>query len=145
MAWKFSCAAGAFLLPALAVAQPIQGLYIGGDVGANFAGPLSSSQDTTKIYTDTGPVGVIALGVHSPIPHALFIPPFLLRYLRNKRFALLAYVGAVYAFGLLYWLHWAANLGRDGHGRDPGQVRIRAAVLDQRRQGSSGRPRHVAH
>jgi outer membrane protein OmpA-like peptidoglycan-associated protein len=62
MAWKLSLAAAAFLLPAIAVAQPIQGLYIGGDVGANFAGTLSSSHDTTKIYTDTGPAALVALG-----------------------------------------------------------------------------------
>jgi hypothetical protein len=54
--------AGVLLLPAVAVAQPIQGLYIGGDVGANFAGAPQSSQATTKIYTDAGPVGIAALG-----------------------------------------------------------------------------------
>jgi OOP family OmpA-OmpF porin len=62
MAWKFSCVAGLFLLPALAVAQPIQGLYIGGDIGANFAGTLSSLHGAAKIYTDPGLVGVVALG-----------------------------------------------------------------------------------
>jgi OmpA-OmpF porin, OOP family len=54
--------AGVFLLPAIAYAQPLQGLYIGGDAGANFTPTLSSSQETTKIYTDIGPVGVVALG-----------------------------------------------------------------------------------
>jgi OmpA-OmpF porin, OOP family len=58
---KFALAGG-LLLPAMAVAQPIQGLYIGGNVGANFAGTLQSSQGTTKIYTDPGPVGIAALG-----------------------------------------------------------------------------------
>ena len=58
---KFALA-GVLLLPAVAVAQPIQGLYIGGDVGANFAGTLQSSQATTKVYTDRGPVGIAALG-----------------------------------------------------------------------------------
>jgi hypothetical protein len=54
MLWKVSLA-GVFLLPAIAVAQPIQGLYIGAEVGANFAGTLSASQQTTKVYTDPGP------------------------------------------------------------------------------------------
>lgn len=61
MLWKVSLA-GVFLLPAIAVAQPIQGLYIGAEVGANFAGTLSASQQTTKVYTDPGPLGLIALG-----------------------------------------------------------------------------------
>jgi opacity protein-like surface antigen len=58
---KFSLA-GVFLLPAIAVAQPIQGLYVGGNIGANFAGTLQSSHETTKINTDPGPVGILALG-----------------------------------------------------------------------------------
>jgi OmpA-OmpF porin, OOP family len=49
-------------LPATAVAQPIQGLYISGDLGANFVGMLESSQKNTRIYTNTGPVGLAALG-----------------------------------------------------------------------------------
>jgi OmpA-OmpF porin, OOP family len=61
MLWKVSLA-GVFLLPAIAVAQPIQGLYIGVEVGANFAGTLSASQQTTKVYTDPGPLGLVALG-----------------------------------------------------------------------------------
>lgn len=48
-------------------------------------------------------VGVLALGVHSPFPHALLIPPFVLRYLWRRRFAMFAYVSAVYAVGLMYW------------------------------------------
>jgi OmpA-OmpF porin, OOP family len=51
-----------FLLPAIAVAQPLQGLYIGAGVGANFAGSMLSSQETTKVYTDPGPVGIAAIG-----------------------------------------------------------------------------------
>lgn len=49
-------------MPAIAAAKQIQGLYIGAGVGANFAGTLSSSHDTTKVYTDTGPLGVAAIG-----------------------------------------------------------------------------------
>jgi OmpA-OmpF porin, OOP family len=54
--------AGALLLPAVAIAQPIQGLYIGGNVGANFAEALQTSPTNVKIYTDPGPVGIAALG-----------------------------------------------------------------------------------
>ncbi len=54
--------AGAFLLPAIAVAQPIQGLYVGAGVGANFAGTFRSSEGDTRIYTNTGPVGLASVG-----------------------------------------------------------------------------------
>src|ERR1700710_648001 len=61
MLWKFALAGG-LLLPAVAIAQPIQGLYISGNVGANFAGTLQTSPTNVKIYTDPGPVGIAALG-----------------------------------------------------------------------------------
>ena len=35
--------AAALAVPAVAAAQPIQGLYVSGNVGANFAGTLQSS------------------------------------------------------------------------------------------------------
>ena len=53
----------ALLLPVVANAQPVQGLYVSLDTGANFAGDmLSSPQKNTKIYTDAGPVGLVDLG-----------------------------------------------------------------------------------
>jgi len=61
MLWKLSLV-GMFLLPPIAIAQPLQGLYIGGDVGVNFAGTLQSSHEITKVYTDPGPAGLVALG-----------------------------------------------------------------------------------
>ena len=54
--------AGFFLLPAIAAAQPIQGLYVGAGAGANFAETLSSSHGTTKIDGDPGAAGVVAFG-----------------------------------------------------------------------------------
>ncbi len=51
-----------FLIPAAAAAQPVEGLYISGGVGANFVGTLQSSHDYTQVYTDTGPVGLMAAG-----------------------------------------------------------------------------------
>ncbi|WP_254073478.1 OmpA family protein [Acidisphaera sp. S103] len=52
----------ALLLPVAALAQPIQGLYLSGDVGANFAQPLQTSHTNVKITTDPGPVGIAAVG-----------------------------------------------------------------------------------
>lgn len=49
-------------------------------------------------------LGVAALGLHNPFPHALFIAPFLLRMLRRKRFGALAYIGVVYLAGAAFWL-----------------------------------------
>jgi opacity protein-like surface antigen len=54
--------AGAALLPAVATAQPVQGFYIGLGAGANLAGNLLSAQETTKLYTTVGPVGLLDLG-----------------------------------------------------------------------------------
>lgn len=48
--------------------------------------------------------GVLALGVHSPFPHAFLIPPFVLRYLWRRRYAMFGYVSVVYALGLMFWL-----------------------------------------
>lgn len=55
-------------------------------------------------------VGVAALGVHSPFPHALLIPPFVLRYLRQRRWSLFLYVAAVYGIGLSYWYGYLTHV-----------------------------------
>ena len=51
-------------------------------------------------------VGVLALELHSPFPHALFVAPFLLRLLRERRWARLGSAVVVYGLasvaGLLY-------------------------------------------
>jgi hypothetical protein len=47
-------------------------------------------------------VSLLALAVHSPIPHGLLIPPFLLRYLWQRRFLVAGYVFAVYGVALAY-------------------------------------------
>ncbi|HEY4217812.1 MAG TPA: hypothetical protein VGM67_11790 [Gemmatimonadaceae bacterium] len=48
-------------------------------------------------------VGVIAMGVHSPIPHALLVPIFWLRYVRQKRYGPALYLAVVYAAGIVFW------------------------------------------
>jgi OOP family OmpA-OmpF porin len=50
------------LLPAVAVAQPVQGLYIAGATGVNFMDSLQSSQASTRIDTSAGPMGLGAVG-----------------------------------------------------------------------------------
>jgi hypothetical protein len=82
-------------------------------------------------------IGVLALGLHNPFPHALFVAPFLLRMLRTRRLAQVCYVGGVYLAGSalwLYWLHWslssqdqAVALGLFGL---PGLVDLLTQVMD---------------
>jgi len=59
-------------------------------------------------------VGALALGLHNPFPHALFVAPFLLRLLRERRWgrlasAVLAY-GAASALWLAFLLHARSNV-----------------------------------
>ena len=63
-------------------------------------------------------VGVIALGLHNPFPHALFAAPFLLRLLRTRRLGWIAYYGAVYGAGFLGWYRVMSYFhGQVGSGR----------------------------
>jgi hypothetical protein len=50
--------------------------------------------------------GVLALGLHNPIPHALFVAPFLIRLLRERRWDRLVPAVLVYAVGSALWLAW---------------------------------------
>jgi hypothetical protein len=54
-------------------------------------------------------VGVLALGVHHPFSHALFVAPFLLRWLMRRRGAWLAYAAGVYGAGVVAWWCWLRN------------------------------------
>ena len=68
-------------------------------------------------------VGVAALGLHNPFPHALFVIPFLLRALLERRWRWVAYWGAVYAAGSALWLGWlrlAAGTPVPGRPAGPG-------------------------
>jgi hypothetical protein len=48
-------------------------------------------------------VGVLALGVHSPYPHLLFVAPLVLAYLAERRFLVFTYNAVVYFGGLMFW------------------------------------------
>ncbi|MDQ3949737.1 MAG: hypothetical protein M3282_05275 [Gemmatimonadota bacterium] len=61
-------------------------------------------------------VGVLALGLHNPIPHALFVAPFLVRLLRERRFAWVAYSGVVYLAGAIGWYQWLEFVQTDVSG-----------------------------
>jgi hypothetical protein len=58
-------------------------------------------------------VGVLAIGLHEPHYHALFVLPFLIRLLTNRRWRWCSYFAAVYALGCTGWLLWM-NVARPG-------------------------------
>ena len=51
-------------------------------------------------------VGALALGLHNPVPHALFVAPFLIRLLRERRWARLGAAALVYGAASVLWLSW---------------------------------------
>ena len=51
-------------------------------------------------------VGVLAMGLHQPNVHALFVAPFLLRLVRTRRWGTASYFAAVYLLGSALWLGW---------------------------------------
>ena len=70
-------------------------------------------------------VGALALGLHNPFPHALFVAPFLVRELRNRRYGWLLYWGLVYGAASLAWLAYLQEPVGGGGGSGGG-----ASLLD---------------
>lgn len=83
-------------------------------------------------------VGVLALGLHNPFPHALFVAPFLIRMVRRRRIAWLGYMAAVYGAGSLVWFSWLraspaytqANGGVLGAFALPGLSQLRTQAME---------------
>jgi hypothetical protein len=51
-------------------------------------------------------LGVLALGLHNPFPHALFVIPFLFRLLLDHRWPEAVYSAIVYLAGGIVWIYW---------------------------------------
>jgi hypothetical protein len=51
-------------------------------------------------------VGVLALGLHNPMPHALFVAPFLVRLVWERRWRRAAAAVVMYGVGSLMWIAW---------------------------------------
>ncbi len=49
-------------------------------------------------------VGLLAMGLHAFVPHALFVIPFLLRIVAQRRWKLCAYYAAVYLLASVLWI-----------------------------------------
>jgi len=51
-------------------------------------------------------VGVLAIGLHQPIVHALFVTPFLLRLVWQRRWNAVSIFGLIYLSGCAAWYAW---------------------------------------
>jgi hypothetical protein len=51
-------------------------------------------------------VGVLALGLHNPVPHALFVAPFMIRLARERRWHRLGAAALAYGAGGAMWMAW---------------------------------------
>lgn len=54
-------------------------------------------------------VGILALGLHQPTVHALFVAPFLFRLVLQRKWRVSAIFAGLYLAGLLAWLSWRAH------------------------------------
>jgi len=55
-------------------------------------------------------IGAVALGLHNPFPHALFVTPFLIYVLWQRRWAWTAYFALVYLAGIAGWFWWGKSV-----------------------------------
>ena len=69
---------------------------------------LYSAPDRRRFYLAPF-VGVMAIGLHQPIVHALFVAPFLLRIVLQRRWRAVLIFGVVYLAGCVAWFAWRAH------------------------------------
>lgn len=69
-------------------------------------------------------VGVIALGLHNPFPHALFVAPFLLRLMRERRWSRVGSAALVYGFGVAVFLSWMRSVYPVARGANGGLLSL---------------------
>lgn len=58
-------------------------------------------------------VGFMAMGLHAPVPHLVFVFPFLLRLVLQRRWQASCYYAAVYLGSILFWLSWVRTINPD--------------------------------
>jgi len=66
-----------------------------------------------RLYYLAPPLGILAIGLHQPICHVLFVLPFLLRLLLDRRWLAAAYSAIIYLLGGLFWVHWILSVQPD--------------------------------
>ena len=69
---------------------------------------LYSAPDRRRFYIAPF-VGVLAIGLHQPIVHALFVAPFLLRIVLKRRWRGVLIFGLVYLAGCAGWFAWRVH------------------------------------
>jgi hypothetical protein len=69
---------------------------------------LYSAPDRRRFYIAPF-VGVLAIGLHQPIVHALFVAPFLLRIVLKRRWRDVLIFGLVYLAGCVGWFAWRVH------------------------------------
>jgi hypothetical protein len=63
-------------------------------------------RDDSRSFAAALVVGMLALGLHNPFPHALFVAPFLIRLLRDRRWVRVAAAAAAYGSASILWFFW---------------------------------------
>ena len=51
-------------------------------------------------------VGVLAIGLHQPVVHALFVTPFLFRLVRQRNWSAVSFFALIYMLGCAGWYAW---------------------------------------
>jgi hypothetical protein len=74
---------------------------------------LYSRPDRPRFYL-APLVGVLAIGLHQPIVHALFVAPFLVRLLRERKWKSVSIYGSIYLLGCAAWYAWRAHFASPG-------------------------------
>lgn len=69
-------------------------------------------------------VGVLAMALHNPIPHILFVAPFAVRMLRERRGKRLLYFGVIYMLGAIACLAWFRFVFAPGGGSAAGSAGV---------------------
>jgi hypothetical protein len=67
------------------------------------------SQPHRRMFYLAPLVGVLAVGLHQPVVHALFATPFLLRLVWQRRWAASLFFGVIYFIGCVTWYFWMKN------------------------------------
>lgn len=76
---------------------------------------LYSRPDRRRFYL-APIVGVLAIGLHQPIVHALFVTPFLVRLVWQRKWRAVSIFGLIYLLGCVGWYAWRARFSPPSSG-----------------------------
>ena len=74
------------------------------------------SRSDRRIFYLAPVVGVLAIGLHQPIVHALFVAPFLFRLVLRRKWRAVSIFGVIYLAGCTVWLLWKRHYEAGGSG-----------------------------